>query len=781
MASTKELQPFRVSSGLKDLIGRDLITNDFVAVFELVKNAYDAHATRVHLHFSQDAIIIADNGKGMSRDAILERWLFVAYSAKREGTEDENYRDKITAARTFAGAKGVGRFSCDRLGSTLTLSSRAAGHPVQLLEVDWKQYEGRPRDEFGTILVELSEIGEFPDAKLMPPGDTGTVLNISGLRGAWDRSKLQSLKRELAKLIDPFGRDGSRFQISFFAPEESDADTVDEKYNKVRNSDSPARTIVNGPIENNIIDVVGRKTTSIHVNILHGDIMETSLEDRGELIYRIQEPSPYPGLTAAGFRADIYFLNRSAKSTFAHRMGIPSVQFGSIFVFRNGFRVFPIGAEDDDFFSLNQRKQQGQRRFLGGRDVIGRVDVLGVQGFDEATSRDGGLIRTPEVEELITCVRDKCIRRLERYVVDITWKDKFDKEVGDLSRMMRDESSSLIGQLVARLAATDGVTLIEYNPDLVRIVDEKSSEFEASLGALELLADRTGDPELLKKVDEARARIKAIQEAEATAREAERRAESRAEAAEAAASVAEARYGEERERNAFLVAAGSLDHDTILNLHHQIIIHASSVHHGVKRMMGLLRGGKAITNADWTDFLERMSFRNSQILTAARFATKGGYKQQSAETKADLSAYIRDYIEIITNLWAPQGLKVQVSSDEVEVVRTFRPIEIGIVVDNLVTNAAKAKASIVSFGLSATAGTRPELVIEVADDGNGWPESLDALERVFEKGITTTDGSGLGLYHVKQVIEGMRGVIEAHAEPLSEKLDGAHLRIRVPS
>lgn len=79
-----ERQPFRVSTGLKDLIGRDLITDDFVAVFELVKNSFDAHAKSVRITFEDDRIIIADNGKGMSRKAILEKWLFVAYSAKRE-------------------------------------------------------------------------------------------------------------------------------------------------------------------------------------------------------------------------------------------------------------------------------------------------------------------------------------------------------------------------------------------------------------------------------------------------------------------------------------------------------------------------------------------------------------------------------------------------------------------------------------------------------------------------------------------------------------------------
>ena len=89
----------------------------------------------------------------------------------------------------------------------------------------------------------------------------------------------------------------------------------------------------------------------------------------------------------------------------------------------------PIGAEEDDFYRLNRRKQQGMRRFLGTRDLIGRVDIKGSPGFEEATSRNDGLIRTPQVSQLIKCVVDKCVRRLERYVVDITWKDRYDKDV----------------------------------------------------------------------------------------------------------------------------------------------------------------------------------------------------------------------------------------------------------------------------------------------------------------------------------------------------------------
>ena len=119
---------FKVSSAIKDLVGKDLIRNDNIAVFELVKNSYDAFASKVVITFESDKITIADNGKGMTFDDLKNKWLFLAYSAKKDGSEDaedekqQSYRDKI--GRHYAGAKGVGRFSCDRLGENLQLTTK---------------------------------------------------------------------------------------------------------------------------------------------------------------------------------------------------------------------------------------------------------------------------------------------------------------------------------------------------------------------------------------------------------------------------------------------------------------------------------------------------------------------------------------------------------------------------------------------------------------------------------------------------------------------------------
>lgn len=117
---------FRISTGLKNIIGRDLISDKFIAVFELVKNSYDAGAHSVVITFqdlngTNPQIIISDDGCGMSYDDILGKWLFVAYSAKKE-KNNVSFRNSIK--RNLAGAKGVGRFSCDRLGSKLTLTTK---------------------------------------------------------------------------------------------------------------------------------------------------------------------------------------------------------------------------------------------------------------------------------------------------------------------------------------------------------------------------------------------------------------------------------------------------------------------------------------------------------------------------------------------------------------------------------------------------------------------------------------------------------------------------------
>ncbi len=120
MEKTNDTLSFRVSAGLKNLIGRDLISDKYIAVFELVKNSYDAGASKVKISYliSDEGvrkIIISDNGSGMTYNDIIQKWLFVAYSEKKPQNRLKlTYREEIK--REVAGAAQIrNRKAAERL------------------------------------------------------------------------------------------------------------------------------------------------------------------------------------------------------------------------------------------------------------------------------------------------------------------------------------------------------------------------------------------------------------------------------------------------------------------------------------------------------------------------------------------------------------------------------------------------------------------------------------------------------------------------------------------
>src|SRR2546423_9577626 len=149
-----DLLNFDVSTGLKRVLGSELITKDEVAVFELVKNSFDAAARHVDLFFGDDKIVVSDNGIGMSLDDVKTKWLFVGYSAKRNARKSTDFRDEIAGRKHYAGSKGVGRISSDRLGQVVTLQTRAKREksgPVHRVVVDWALFDENHKQHFESV------------------------------------------------------------------------------------------------------------------------------------------------------------------------------------------------------------------------------------------------------------------------------------------------------------------------------------------------------------------------------------------------------------------------------------------------------------------------------------------------------------------------------------------------------------------------------------------------------------------------------------------------------
>ena len=79
----------------------------------------------------------------------------------------------------------------------------------------------------------------------------------------------------------------------------------------------------------------------------------------------------------------------------------------------------------------------------------------------------------------------------------------------------------------------------------------------------------------------------------------------------------------------------------------------------------------------------------------------------------------------------------------------FNPMEIGLIIENLASNSRKAHASRMTISMDVTQDGRM-LTIVFADNGDGLEGGFPP-ERIFEKGFSRTNGSGLGLYTCKWV------------------------------
>ena len=123
-------------------LGSELISNDAVAVIELVKNSYDAEANRVLIKFvgpllpGKGRIEIFDDGFGMTLDVVRGTWMEPATPSKRQNTSSGS------KGRRVLGEKGIGRFATMRLASELELVTRARGSDQEIYGIfDWTQFE----------------------------------------------------------------------------------------------------------------------------------------------------------------------------------------------------------------------------------------------------------------------------------------------------------------------------------------------------------------------------------------------------------------------------------------------------------------------------------------------------------------------------------------------------------------------------------------------------------------------------------------------------------------
>lgn len=756
MANT---ETFKISAALKDLIGKELITDEFVAVFELVKNSFDANASKVEVIFENNyepdnaRIIIKDNGKGMNYDDLKNKWLFVAYSAKRLGKENEDYRDKIKTQRVFAGAKGVGRFSCDRLGRFLNLITiKDESKPkIENLVVNWEDFENADDEEFVNIKVTHKVLTEnaYKQKK-------GTVLEITGLRDNWDREQILKLKKSLAKLINPNQEnDSDNFEIEIIAKDELALDKEKNKKGEKKND----LEIVNGLVRNSIFETLEIKTSNILVQISpKGDYIETTLQDRGDLIYYLKEKNPYKDLKNVGVY--LFQLNRAAKANFTRLMGMEPVKYGSVFMYKNGFRVYPYGEEGEDGLGIERRKQQGYKRFLSTRDLIGRIEINGNQPeLRETTSRDGGLVKTQTYRDLVDFFNDYVLKRLETYVVNvIQWGDeRVNKETGEVTpELWAKDVKIQILELISGFINSKDIIDIQYDKDFLKIISEKQEQsVDKIVKNISKVAAKSGNPEMVK---EAKKIEKAVREIKADA-----------DRDKAKAAIEEEKRKETEKKLDYVVSQKNFlqkdisdDTKNLESILHHIGLTTNFIKKDIENLVKAINSNAS--KDELQSIVKRLSQQNEKITSFSKYFKKVNFNIHSNKLDVDVISFTNEYIENVYKLRDDLRINRELLNVKINMPKglehkiKFNPIDMIIVLDNLISNSSKHGASMVELTWTMSGKS---IQLSFKDDGKGITDNI--VDSIFDFGFTTSRrGSGIGLYHVKEIIESLNGTIKVN-------------------
>lgn len=319
---------FRADSALLRELGERLVGKPYIALAELIKNAYDADASRCVISLTGSKIEVSDNGHGMSKMEFLDYWMTV-------GTRHKQHAERSRLlGRRVTGSKGVGRLSAQFLAHKMQLLSTAKGDGDLLHAfVDWETAidTGSLTEAEAVYRVEDGRRELFPDG-----GRNGTVVILQDLKQEWDEAEVSELGRQIWMLNSPvylFGKDKRRprtandFRILF----KTDLPGIDEAF----------ETQLTQALENYEAIIHGRIEQRSGKNI---SLVTVEFEDQ---TYSEKFACPVY-LREADWEIRIYNLaGRQRGGVTVGDMRMYFEKYGGVTVFDKGFRLPYYGAEND--------------------------------------------------------------------------------------------------------------------------------------------------------------------------------------------------------------------------------------------------------------------------------------------------------------------------------------------------------------------------------------------------------------------------------------------------
>ncbi|MCD1118201.1 ATP-binding protein [Chryseobacterium turcicum] len=377
-------------------IGSDLIGDSYSALIELVKNSYDADASKVNIIFeyrlidNEKAIIITveDDGHGMNFSTVINKWLVPA--------TDDKLQRKISPARNrqLQGRKGIGRFAASILGQEMTLSSVDLNGQKSTAVIDWRLFNSNDYLENVDILVEKTVTDEKPGTTLKMIAKNE---NKDDKISVWDKKSIDNLIQELRKLISPFSdfeEDNFDINLSFINSPFSEFNNTQfkiETYPIIKYYDYR----ISGTVDKNGKAILKFEDNLNPESIQYENIeIQLELEGAGKhcglitIDYRVfdREPEAISNLINKGL---INPVNNKFMGKNEARRLLNEVY--GVNIYKNSFRIRPYGNGGVDWLDLDKDRIQNPAQKISNNQVVGFISIQSeeLSGLEEKSARDG--------------------------------------------------------------------------------------------------------------------------------------------------------------------------------------------------------------------------------------------------------------------------------------------------------------------------------------------------------------------------------------------------------
>lgn len=355
-------------------IGEELISNDIVAIIELVKNSYDANAKIIEIKFQgvvsevKDgkkikktilkegaSIIISDDGVGMSLATVQGAWMEPATVNKK------NSKKSVGDKRRYTGEKGIGRFASAKLAAKLKMITRPKDDNEIVVGFNWAEFSD---DKYLDQVQCDWEVREPIEIK-----DQGTILKLEDISSDWDEEKLRELRIALSRLINPVA------PVIDFLMDIRLPDELENLSGLVAAPDSLNKPdyYIKGDVDKN-----GKP----HLKYFSKKVGQEEFIAVEESDFSLREPVRKSMVGAFSFEFRIWnrdsdSIKKLSSETNSRTKDIKRDldDLAGISIYRDNFRVLPYGSKDDDWLRLDIRRVNNPTLRLSNNQVVGYVSV----------------------------------------------------------------------------------------------------------------------------------------------------------------------------------------------------------------------------------------------------------------------------------------------------------------------------------------------------------------------------------------------------------------------